>query len=50
MAATHSALLVCPKLIQCNRNISDTKGKTLIPLGECFVQLQIGKEHFVMCL
>ena len=34
------------KLIKCNRNISGTGGEALLPLGECFVQLQIGKRIF----
>ena len=34
-----------PKLIKCNRNISGAGGGTLNPVGEYFVQLQIGKEN-----
>ena len=35
-----------PKLIQCNRNISGAGGETLIPEGEYFIQLQIGRKMF----
>ena len=35
-----------PKLTKCNRNISSASGKALIPVGECFVQLQIGEKVF----
>ena len=35
-----------PKLIKCNRTISIAGRGTLIPVGECFVQLQIGKKTF----
>ena len=35
-----------PKLIKCNRNISGAGGKPLVPLGECFFYLQIGKQTF----
>ena len=34
------------KLIKCNRNISGMGGEALIPLAECFLQLQIGKGTF----
>ena len=32
-----------PKLIKCNRNISGAGEEALILVGECFVQLQTGK-------
>ena len=35
-----------PKLIKCNRNVSGAHGRTLIPVGEFFVQLQIGNKIF----
>ena len=35
-----------PKLAKCSRNISNVSGEALIPVGECFVQLQIGKILF----
>ena len=35
-----------PKLIKCTRNISGVGGEALVPAGECFVQLQIGKKTF----
>ena len=35
-----------PKLIKCNRNISGMAGETLIPLGECFIQLQAEQRTF----
>ena len=35
-----------PKLIICHRNISDAGGKVLVPLRECFMQLQIWKRTF----
>ena len=35
-----------PKLIRCNRSISGAGGETLIPVGKCFIQLQIGKRTF----
>ena len=31
-----------PKLIRCNRSISGVGGEALVPIGECFIQLQIG--------
>ena len=34
-----------PKLVKCNRTISEAGGGTL-PVGECFVQLQIGNKIF----
>ena len=34
-----------PKLIKCTRNISGA-GEALVPAGECFIQLQIGKKTF----
>ena len=34
------------KLIKCNRNISGAGGEALIPVGECFNQLWIGKKTF----
>ena len=34
------------KLIRCNRSISDAGGEALIPVRECFIQLQIEKGHF----
>ena len=35
-----------PKLIKCDRNTSSAGGEALVPLGECFVQQQIGKRSF----
>ena len=35
-----------PKLAKCSRNILNASGKGLIPIGECFVQLQISKKLF----
>ena len=36
-----------PKLIQCNRNISGVGGgEALIPVEECFIQLQTGRKTF----
>ena len=35
-----------PKLIKCTRNISGAAGEALVPAGECFIQLQIGKKMF----
>ena len=35
-----------PKLAKCSRSILNASGKVLIPIGECFVQLQIGKNIF----
>ena len=35
-----------PKITKCSRNISSASGKALIPIGECFVQLQIGQKIF----
>ena len=35
-----------PKLIKCNRSTSGAGGGTLTPVGECFVQLQIGNKMF----
>ena len=36
-----------PKLIGCNRSISGA-GETVVPVGECFIQLQIRKRHFMI--
>ena len=35
-----------PKLIPCNRYIAGAGGKTLRPVGECFIYLQIGRRVF----
>ena len=35
-----------PKLIKCHRHISGAGGEALVPVGECFIQLQIGKRIF----
>ena len=35
-----------PKLIRCNRSISGAGREALIPVGECFIRLQIGKRPF----
>ena len=35
-----------PQLIRCNRSISVAEGEALIPVGECFIQLQINKRTF----
>ena len=34
------------KLIRCKRSISGAGGEALVPVGGCFIQLQIGKGHF----
>ena len=34
------------KLAKCSRNILNASGEALIPAGECFIQLQIGKKLF----
>ena len=39
-------LQVKPKLIRCNRSISGAGGEAIIPVGECFIQLQISKRTF----
>ena len=39
-------LAIKPKLIPCNRSIAATGGKTLRPVGECFIHLQIGERVF----
>ena len=39
-------LLHKPKLIGCSRRISGAGGEALVPVGECFIQLQIGKRTF----
>ena len=36
-----------PKLTKCNGNILSTSGEVLILVGECFIQLQIGKKLFM---
>ena len=33
-----------PKVIKCTRNLSGAGGEALVPAGECFIQLQIGKK------
>ena len=35
-----------PKLIPCNRYIAGVGGKTLRPVGKCFIHLQIGRRIF----
>ena len=35
-----------PRLIKCNRIISGAGGEALVPVGEWFIQLQIGKKIF----
>ena len=35
-----------PKLIKCNRTVSGAGRGMLIPVGECFIQLQIGSKIF----
>ena len=35
-----------PKLAKGSRNILNASGEALIPAGECFIQLQIGKKLF----
>ena len=35
-----------PKLAKCGMNILNASGEALIPVGECFIQLQIGKKLF----
>ena len=35
-----------PKLIACNRSISGASGGTLIPVGECFIPVQISNKVF----
>ena len=39
-------LPIKPKLIPCNRYIAGMGGKTVRPVGDCFIQLQIGKRVF----
>ena len=39
-------LPIKPKLVPCNRYIAGAGGKTLRPVGKCFVQLQIGRKVF----
>ena len=39
-------LLHKPKLMGCNRRISGAGGEALVPVGECFIQLQISKRTF----
>ena len=34
-----------PKLAKCSSNISNASGEALIPVGECFSQLQITKNY-----
>ena len=41
-----NTLTMKPKLIPCNRYIAGVEGKTLRPVGECFICLQIGKRVF----
>ena len=41
-----NTLPIKPKLIPCDRYITGAGGKTLRPVGECFIQLQIGKRVF----
>ena len=41
-----NTLPIKPKLIPCNRYIAGAGGKTLRPVGQCFIQLQIGKWVF----
>ena len=36
-----------PKLAKWSRNILDASGEALIPIEECFIQLQIGKKLFM---
>ena len=38
-------LPIKPKLMPCNRNIAGVGGKTLRPVGECFIHLQIEEEY-----
>ena len=35
-----------PKVLQCNRALRGARGKALIPKGECFLQIKIGKKTF----
>ena len=35
-----------PNLAKCSRNTSNARSKALIPIGECFFQLQIGRKIF----
>ena len=39
-------LPIKPKLIQYNRNVLGAGGEVLIPVGGCFIQLQMGKKMF----
>ena len=41
-----NTLPIKPKFIPCYRYIAGVGGKTLRPVGKCFVQLQIGKRLF----
>ena len=35
-----------PRLLKCKRNISGAGGEALVPVGECIIQLHIGKKIF----
>ena len=35
-----------PKILQCNRTLRGAGGEALIPKGECFLEIKIGKQMF----
>ena len=35
-----------PKIIKCSRTLKGAEGETLIPNGECFLQMKVGKQTF----
>ena len=35
-----------PKILQCNQTLRGAGGEALIPKGECFLQIKIGKQTF----
>ena len=39
-----------PKVLQCNRPLGGAGGETLIPKGECFLQVKIGKKTLRDCI
>ena len=41
-----NTLMMKPKLIPCDRYIAGSGGKTLRPVGKCFISLQIGRRAF----
>ena len=41
-----NSLLCKPKILKCSRTLSGAGGEALIPKGECFLQIKIGKQMF----